>query len=108
MNRLTTLQQIQKCLNSVKELIGQVLDTTVDALSELQSKIPTKTSDLDNDIGFLTNASILNTTYDLSRNGNSIVLSGSDGSEYSVTYNVINSDSEPTTQEVGDYWISDY
>ena len=107
MNRLITLQQIQKCLNSVKELIGQALDTTVDALSELQSKIPTKTSELENDAGFLT-ASTANTTYDLSRDGNSIVLTGSDGSKYSVTYNVITSDSEPETQEIGDYWITDY
>lgn len=108
MNKLITLQQIQKCLNSVKELIGQVLSTTVDALSELQSKIPTKTSDLKNDAGFLTDASILNTTYNLSRDGDSIVLTGSDGNKYSVNFNVINCDSEPISQEVGDYWITEY
>lgn len=107
MNRFTTLQQIQKCLNSVKELIGQVLDATVQALSELQSKIPSKTSELENDAGFLT-ASAANITYDLSRDGNSIVLSGSDNSEYKVAYNIITSDSEPENQMVGDYWITDY
>lgn len=86
MNRLTTLQQIKKCLNSVKELIGEVLSTTVDALSELQNKIPTKTSDLDNDAGFIT-SSVANTTYNLSKDGSNIKLIGSDGSESSVSDN---------------------
>ena len=107
MNRLTTLQQIQKCLNLVKELIGQVLDTTVDALSELQSKIPTKVSELENDAKYVTEAGI-NSTYELTRDGNSIVLTGSDGSKNSVMFNIINSDSEPETQEIGDYWIIEY
>lgn len=38
-NRLTTLQQIKQSLSSVKLLIGQVLSATIDALTELESKI---------------------------------------------------------------------
>lgn len=39
MNKLITLLHMQKCLNSIKALIGQILSTTVDALTELENKI---------------------------------------------------------------------
>lgn len=45
--------------------------------------IPSKTSDLTNDIGFITNDD--DTTYTLTKSGNTITLTGSDGSSSSVT-----------------------
>ena len=38
-NKLTTLQHIKKCLDSIRLLIGQVLSATTDALEELENKI---------------------------------------------------------------------
>ena len=49
----------------------------------LQNQIPTKTSQLTNDSGFKTTDN--NTTYSLSKSGNTITLTGSDGSTTSVT-----------------------
>lgn len=52
--KLLTLQQIQKSLNTVRVLISEVLTTTVDAITELNNKIPTKVSQLENDLGYKT------------------------------------------------------
>lgn len=39
MNKLITLLHLQKCLDSIKSLIGEILSTTVGAINELESKI---------------------------------------------------------------------
>lgn len=58
---------------------------TLESLGAMSSdvEIPTKTSQLENDSGFKTTDN--NTTYELSKSGNTITLTGSDGSTTSVT-----------------------
>ena len=48
------------------------------------SAVPTKLSQLTNDVGFKTTDTDTNTTYALSKSGNTITLTGSDGSKTSV------------------------
>lgn len=48
------------------------------------SAVPTKLSQLTNDVGFKTTDTDTNTTYSLSKSGNTITLTGSDGSKTSV------------------------
>lgn len=48
------------------------------------SAVPTKLSQLTNDVGFKTTDNDTNTTYSLSKTGNTITLTGSDGSKTSV------------------------
>ena len=55
---------------------------TVSDVTDFPS-IPSKTSDLTNDSGFITSAG--NTTYTLTKSGNTIMLTGSDGNNTSVT-----------------------
>jgi hypothetical protein len=58
------------------------IDTLLDDKADT-SDIPTKTSDLQNDSGFITTDT--NTTYALSKSGSTITLTGSDGTTTSVT-----------------------
>lgn len=51
--------------------------------SKIKDAIPTKTSDLTNDSGFIT--SDTNTTYSISMSGNVITMTGSNGSTSTVT-----------------------
>lgn len=53
---------------------------------KVKALIPTKTSDLQNDSGYVTS----NTTYTLSISGNVITLTGSEGNPSSVTLPVYN------------------
>ena len=72
---------------------GGVTDVKVNGSSVVSGgvasvTVPTKTSQLQNDSGFVT--SDTNTTYSLSMSGNTITLTGSDGSTSSVTLPVYN------------------
>ena len=82
--KLLTLQQIQKALTSVKALISEVLTNTIEALTELENKIPSKVSELENDSGYLT-SSTANTTYELKQSKNVMSLVGSDGKTTTAT-----------------------
>lgn len=52
---------------------------------KITETIPTKLSELENDAGFVTNVTGGGIIYELSKDGNRIILSGSDGSTTSVT-----------------------
>lgn len=82
--KLLTLQQIQKALTSVKALISEILTDTVEALTELETKIPSRVSELENDSGYLT-SSTANTTYELKQSKNVMSLVGSDGKTTTAT-----------------------
>lgn len=71
--------------HSASMITGLATVATSGKYSDLSGvpEIPTKTSQLTNDSGFKTTDN--NTTYSLSKSGNKIVLTGSDGSETSVT-----------------------
>lgn len=62
----------------IKAYVDGGLSTKADA-----SSVPTKVSDLTNDAGYITSDS--DTTYELTKSGNTIMLTGSDGSTTSVT-----------------------
>ena len=73
-------------------------DLTIDSTTrKVNITVPTKVSELTNDSGFKTSDS--NTTYSLSKNGSTIILTGSDGKTTSV------SDSN-TTYTLGSFGIS--
>jgi hypothetical protein len=60
-------------------------DLIVDsATRKVNINTPTKLSELENDAGFVTNVTGGGITYELSKDGNNIILSGSDGSTTSV------------------------
>ena len=69
--------------------------------SKVEADIPTAVSQLVNDLGFVSEDT--NTTYTLTRSGNDLVLTGSDGSEYNVTLGNI-SPSETYYQSGSDGW----
>ena len=56
--------------------------------SKIKGIVPTKTSDLTNDSGFVTTDT--NTTYTISISGNVITLTGSSGAPTSITLPVYN------------------
>ena len=62
----------------IKAYVDNGLSAKADA-----SSVPTKVSDLTNDAGYITSDS--DTTYELTKSGNTIMLTGSDGSTTSVT-----------------------
>lgn len=62
----------------IKAYVDNGLSVKADA-----SSVPTKVSDLTNDAGYITSDS--DTTYELTKSGNTIMLTGSDGSTTSVT-----------------------
>lgn len=62
----------------IKAYVDNGLSVKADA-----SSVPTKVSDLTNDAGYITSDS--DTTYELTKSGNTIKLTGSDGSTTSVT-----------------------
>ena len=60
MNKLTTLLQIQKCIEEVKKLIGKLASATVEVISEIEEKI----SDLEDMVGLGENSQITNEEID--------------------------------------------
>lgn len=83
--KIISLQDIKEAFIRIKSLIGETLTSTVDAITEVENKIPKKVSQLENDTGFITDSEA-NTTYALSKSKATITLTGSDGSEYSETF----------------------
>ena len=83
--KIISLQDIKEAFIRIKSLIGETLTSTVDAITEVENKIPKKVSQLENDTGFITDSEA-NTTYALSKSNATITLTGSDGSEYSETF----------------------
>lgn len=83
--KIISLQYIKEGFSRIKRLIGETLTSTVEAITEVESKIPKKVSQLENDTGFITNSEA-NTTYTISKSGATITLTGSDGSEDSETF----------------------
>ena len=74
--------------NGIKDNSTNIANETsraTQAEKSIRDSIPTKTSDLSNDSGYKTTDT--NTTYTLTKEGNQIVLTGSDGSKSNVTDN---------------------
>lgn len=85
-----SLSHLRKLLSA----LGQRFYAIEQRQDNLQSQIPTKVSDLNNDSGFQTQAQVNaliaaagddDTTYAISMSGNVITLTGSDGNTSTVT-----------------------
>ena len=79
------LNNMEKGIEDNSTNIASETTRATQAEKSIRDSIPTKTSDLSNDSGYKTTDT--NTTYTLTKEGNQIVLNGSDGSKSNVTDN---------------------
>ena len=91
---------LKHILKKLKNFFAQKVHTHTSSEITDFPKVPTKTSDLQNDSGFKTTDN--NTTYTIAKNGSSVVLTGSDGQSSSadITIAVDSSLSSSSTNPV--------